>query len=450
MYDSLSRQLELDEGQLCPTGNPENNPEAEVLNEFLSEKGHNTYHSAHSALLKCATVSDLSGSPWTVEKCRKFLDAQQKTLNKAWEKVTSLIKQTKLAKRHWAIDPRIWSDFSNDFAVSQLGDPEVEVEARRRVAEISLSEADSTKTSDVMKKVVERFNKVPETKALRDDATAAAENPAPDIDHDDVATSKGPAKDAEEATSQRKKGKNFKKSRTKEAKLSLLVTDNESIITGGAREEAVAKKLHDETTTTLRNICKTTQLIRFYKAIVSLQTSKEHCCDCCGGSFASITDVAILKDCGHTIFKTCVETSGAEEQTTIEGPTATVHTRTVDQQTCPVNGCKESAGPLNRIPGFRFQGENLIGRKLTRMISIMKDIPSDDQVLLFIQSSHLRDKAVGAMKTANIDFVLANNEGNVKKFRAPDQLLGEQVSARAKPRSKVLVLELGAVQASGL
>lgn len=443
MYDSLSRQLELDEGQLCPTGNPENNPEAEVLNEFLSEKGHNTYHSAHSALLKCATVSDLSGSPWNVEKCRKFLDAQQKTLNKAWEKLESLIKQTILAKRHWAIDSRVWSDFFNDLAVSQLGDPEVEVEARRRVAEISLSEADSTKTSDVMKKVVERFDKVPEIKALRDDATAAAENPAPDIDNDDTAPSKGPAKDAEEATSQRKKGKNFKKSRTKEAKLSLLVADNDSIITGGAREEAVAKELHDETTTTLRNICKTTQLIRFYKAIVSLQTSPEHCCDCCGGSFASITDVAILKDCGHTICKTCVETSGEEEQTTIEGPT-------VDQQTCPVNGCKESAGPLKRIPGFRFQGENLIGRKLTRMISIMKDIPSDDQVLLFIQSSHLRDKAVGAMKTANIDFVLANNEGNVKKFRAPDQLLGEQVSARAKPRSKVLVLELGAVQASGL
>jgi hypothetical protein len=450
MYDGLSKQLELDEGQLCPIGNPENNPETEVLNEFLSEKGHNTYHSAHSALLKCATVSDLSGSPWTVERCTRFIDAQQKTLKKAWEKFTFLIKQTILAKSQCAVNSQIWSVLSTDLAASQLWDPEVEIEARRWIAETSLSEADSIETSDVTRKVVERFSKAPETQTLRDDATAAAETPAPDIDNDDAATRNGPAQDAEKAASQTNKGKIIKKSRTIEAKLPLRLKNDESTIIVGAREAAVAKELHDEMTTTLRNICKTTQLIRFYNAIVSLQTSPTHYCDCCSGSFASTTEVVVLKDCGHTICKTCIETSGAEKQTTIEGLTATVHTGTVDQQTCPAKGCRESAGPLKFIPGFHIQGESLIGRKLTRMISIMEDIPKDDQVLLFIQSSHLRDKAVGAMKSAGIDYVLANNEGNVKKFRGPDQLMGEQVSARAKPRSKVLVLDLGAVQASGL
>lgn len=482
IYYALHCHLKKEHGQLRIMRNTQNDLQVERMNEFLYEKGYNPFH---SSLLKCATVSDLRGFAWSVEKCRSKLQKQQHALDKCWKRLESLTKQTVLAKSQWAVRPSVWADFLRNVFASEFGDYEAMIEARRRMTNISASYetwvgVESKEISDIINQVAERFKKKTETKASRAAAEKAAVEEATnlsatDTDGGDTASSKSLGSDSKGDNAHNGKKKNKKKTLAlKKAKMSLPPADKELMITRGAREQGVAKKLHIDTVAALRIVCETFQRIRFFKAMVTLQTAAEQRCDFCNNTFASMYDVVVLRSCGHILCEICIEAcdsgkqisimvSKAEEQTEIEDADAKEQTVIKAERTCPLEKCNGSTQSGKRIHGRTLNDANDTSRKLTRMIYIIKDTPPDDQVLLFIQWEDLIDKAKRALLSADIGFIWAKSATDVKLFTPPDPLDGPKKwdwkkkkdeekteSQGQKPRPKVLILQLGQVVSSGL
>jgi len=480
MYRTLQCHLESELGQLRTTRNTKNDLQTERLNEFLCERGHNP---SHSALLKCATVSDLRGFAWSVEKCQPKLQKHRNALDKCWEKLESLTKQTVLAKEQWAVRPQVWSEWFEDIFATQFDDHEATTEARRRMTNILASFGSwvkSEETSDVIDKVADRFKKSAETKASRAVAEKAAAEEfdaeeaylsATDIDDSDAASSKSFPSDSKGELAQIVKNKKAKKAHTKK---SLPPADKESIITRSAREQGVAKQLHVETATILRKVCELFQRIRFFTSMVTLQTGSEHGCDFCKKTFPSMTDVVVLIPCGHTLCESCIEVCDLEEQSRVEAPTAEKQASTKGseaeeqagteaQQICPMKECNGTTHWAKRIHGSTINNTDGASRKLTRMISIIKETPPDDQIILFIQWEDLIAKAKRALGFAGIDFIWAQTAKDVESFKPPEpgdapkkkgrkqkgdgDMMGGQ---QDKPRPKVLILQLGDVVSSGL
>ena len=487
IYYALHCHLKKEHGQLRIMRNTRNDLQVERMNEFLYEKGHNP---SHSSLLKCATVPDLRGFAWSVEKCRSKLQKQQYALDKCWKILEFLTKQTVLAKSQWAVRPSVWADFLTNVFASQFGDYEAIIEARRRMTNISASYetwvgVESKEISDVIDQVAERFKKKTETKASRAAAEKAAaekaaieeaaDSSAADTDDGDTASSKSLGSDPkDDNTHNGKRKKKKKEPLLKKARMSLPPADRELMITRGAREQGVAKKLHIDTVAALRTVCETFQRVRFFKAMVTLQTAAEQHCDSCNNTFASMSDIVVLRSCGHILCEICIEAcdsgaqisivaSMAEEQTDIEDSDSKEQTVIKAERTCPLEKCNGSTQPGKRIHGRILNDTDDTSRKLTRMISIIKDTPPDDQILLFIQWEDLIHKAKRALLSADIGFIWAKAATDVKLFTPPDPLDGpkkwgwkkkedeEKTEGQGqKPRPKVLILQLGQVVSSGL
>lgn len=91
---------------------------------------------------------------------------------------------------------------------------------------------------------------------------------------------------------------------------------------------------------------------------------------------------------------------------------------------------------------------NLGGSKISELIKLLQDksrIPEDDQVLLFVQFTELITAVSAALEAAGIKFMtVTSNDRTVGRALADFQNGTEEV------KSKVLILTLGDVTASGL
>jgi hypothetical protein len=184
--------------------------------------------------------------------------------------------------------------------------------------------------------------------------------------------------------------------------------------------------------------------LRFFECVRSLQ--KIHTsihqnepltagCSCakCGETNLSPSKISILSQCGHTVCNECLDIGKDHEDT------------------CLVMGCKAVNKTYQVIEGPEFGVEDdktLVGRhygkKLQDIIRLIKSIPEDDQVLLFVQFIDLMNPITSAMKENSITY-----SSLWKKDDASKILTDFQTNFNPTTKKKVLILSIGDASAAG-
>ncbi|KAI8904617.1 hypothetical protein DFJ77DRAFT_552162 [Powellomyces hirtus] len=102
--------------------------------------------------------------------------------------------------------------------------------------------------------------------------------------------------------------------------------------------------------------------------------------------------LAVLSCCGHTGCSTCLTDSAANQK-------------------CPVAGCEAAARVTNvvlaSVIGAEDENEELTryGKKLSQLVKLIKSLPKDERVLVFVQFDDLMVRVAEALLDANIKFL---------------------------------------------
>ncbi|RHZ71269.1 hypothetical protein CDV55_103969 [Aspergillus turcosus] len=187
----------------------------------------------------------------------------------------------------------------------------------------------------------------------------------------------------------------------------------------------------NEVTTILRNIMSEWVLreraLRFLRTMRMLQTSHEiPACDCCGEEVQSRSDLSILGSCGHVLCKDCAS-------------------KTIRFEECVLDKCRGSGTKFNVISasaasiGYEGDGSTQYGgRKMDKLVEIVKGIPNQERAILFIQFPELIDVASQAFDLAKITHtvITARDTRKIEEFKNGDE--------------KVVILNLNSETAAGL
>lgn len=151
-------------------------------------------------------------------------------------------------------------------------------------------------------------------------------------------------------------------------------------------------------------------------------------CAACGASDLLVGDVSVLAECGHVSCKNCLPTlAGA----------------------CGAGGCNALFGDHEIFPATAFaivqdkKRPKRFGTKIERLVELMKAIPADEQVLLFIQFDHLRNIVQKAFDESGITYAELKTDG-----KAAQTLIDFQ-EANVEDQDKVLFLDIGGASAAG-
>lgn len=185
-----------------------------------------------------------------------------------------------------------------------------------------------------------------------------------------------------------------------------------------------------------------TRALRLYQAVASFQRmtpGARFFCYICRSRKPDPRLFFILGECGHSSCQRCLE-----------------ECRAVDR--CLLPGCSGSVQAYRIIRWSDLgreefkRDDNLFikhgGTKFKEMINLIQDsarIPPDDQVLLFIQFPELMDAASVSLTTAGVPHVMVQ-PGD----RTPTNKITAFQTGTESVKSKVLILNLGDVTASGL
>jgi hypothetical protein len=185
----------------------------------------------------------------------------------------------------------------------------------------------------------------------------------------------------------------------------------------------------DEVTSILRNIMSEWVLreraLRFLRTVRMLQTNQQTPdCDCCREEINSRSDSNVVGSCGHALCKDCA-------------------LKTVRVEECVVDNCRGSGTRFNVISAdlLGFEGDQSTqygGRKMDKLVEIVKGIPNQERAILFIQFPELIDVASKAFDLAKITHtvITARDTKKIEEFK--------------KGNEKVVILNLGSETAAGL
>ncbi|KAJ5823911.1 C-5 cytosine methyltransferase [Penicillium robsamsonii] len=198
---------------------------------------------------------------------------------------------------------------------------------------------------------------------------------------------------------------------------------------------AVEKALSTEVTSHLKQVLEIDREYRFYDHLVGIQTFGTPSCQGCKSDLQEKEDVNVLKTCGHALCKSC---------------TAAAITKL--RKLCPITGCSGQIVQSKIVPGEILVSEDqgIQSSKLNKLVEIVRSVPEDDLVLIFVQISHLLPVASNALKAANIDHRMVtqtNLKGIAEFIEAPKAKKG---TAQVPCRPKALILNLGSSMAAGL
>lgn len=161
-------------------------------------------------------------------------------------------------------------------------------------------------------------------------------------------------------------------------------------------------------------------------------------CSKCGESGLSPDEISILSQCGHTACDTCLQKH--EE---------THYNNLAVKEECLVQGCNaiNKQWQVIKAPELGVEDDSTrtgrhYGKKIEDIIELIHNIPSDEQILLFVQFTDLLDKIVGAFKDKNITY-LSLNKGD------PAETLTKFQTETGAKASRVLILNIGDASAAG-
>ncbi|PWY93181.1 hypothetical protein BO94DRAFT_573354 [Aspergillus sclerotioniger CBS 115572] len=191
-----------------------------------------------------------------------------------------------------------------------------------------------------------------------------------------------------------------------------------------------------EVTTIIRNLIVEWILreraLRFLRIMLLVQTNANiGQCDSCLSELETIQNMDILGSCGHALCTDC-------------------SSETMQMEECTVDGCRGSGKRFNIIKASTLErgevdrGTEYGGSKLDRMIEIVRSVPANERVLLFIQYPELMEVASKALDLAGIKHTLIS---------ATDRQSGKKVEEIQNSNfkdKKVLILNLGGEMAAGL
>ncbi|KOS41539.1 hypothetical protein ACN38_g7593 [Penicillium nordicum] len=210
---------------------------------------------------------------------------------------------------------------------------------------------------------------------------------------------------------------------------------NGNTATGESVWTAVEKALSAEATSLLKQLLDIDREYRFYTHLATIQTVGIPPCENCKINLHEKEDVNVLKTCGHLLCTVCLHTASNQPR-----------------KPCPVFGCSAHIVQSKIVPGETLVGEDqtIPSTKLNKLVEIIRSVPEDELVIIFVQASHLLPVASNALDAADIDhrMVTANNLKGIGDFTDPPKPKKGETEAPSRP--KALILNLGNSMAAGL
>ncbi|OBT84724.1 hypothetical protein VE02_06091 [Pseudogymnoascus sp. 03VT05] len=161
-------------------------------------------------------------------------------------------------------------------------------------------------------------------------------------------------------------------------------------------------------------------------------------CSKCEKTGLSPEEISILSQCGHTACDSC----RAKHEKMFYNNLAA-------KEECLVVGCSaiNKQWQVIKAPELGVEDDSTrkgrhYGKKIEDIISLVKNIPDTEQVLLFVQFTDLLDKIIGAFKDKGITY-LSLDRGD------PAKTLTKFQTETGKEKSKVLILNIGDASAAG-
>jgi hypothetical protein len=178
-------------------------------------------------------------------------------------------------------------------------------------------------------------------------------------------------------------------------------------------------------------------LQKIYTSIRENESLTAGCfCEKCGKASLSPDKVSIFSLCGHTVCNNCLDISkDRDDQCLVTGCDAVNKAYQVIQAT--ELGVEDDTTRVGRH----------YGKKLEDIMRLIKTIPKDDQVLLFIQFADLMDIVTSALEEYNITYSSLSGLG--KKDEAAKILTEFQTNMTTATKKKVLILTIGDASAAG-
>ncbi|KFY20881.1 hypothetical protein V491_03351 [Pseudogymnoascus sp. VKM F-3775] len=161
-------------------------------------------------------------------------------------------------------------------------------------------------------------------------------------------------------------------------------------------------------------------------------------CSKCEKTGLSPEEISILSQCGHIA---CDDCRAKHEKIFYNNLAA--------KEECLVAGCSaiNKQWQVIKAPELGIEDDSTrkgrhYGKKIEDIISLVKNIPDTEQVLLFVQFTDLLDKIVGAFMDKRITY-LSLDKGD------PAKTLTKFQTETGKEKSKVLILNIGDASAAG-
>lgn len=161
-------------------------------------------------------------------------------------------------------------------------------------------------------------------------------------------------------------------------------------------------------------------------------------CSKCEKTGLSPEEISILSQCGHI---SCDDCRAKHEKIFYNNLAA--------KEECLVAGCSaiNKQWQVIKAPELGIEDDSTrtgrhYGKKIEDIISLVKNIPDTEQVLLFVQFTDLLDKIVGAFMDKRITY-LSLDKGD------PAKTLTKFQTETGKEKSKVLILNIGDASAAG-
>ncbi|ODH45084.1 hypothetical protein ACO22_00379 [Paracoccidioides brasiliensis] len=166
-------------------------------------------------------------------------------------------------------------------------------------------------------------------------------------------------------------------------------------------------------------------------------------CSSCFRRLSDPTTLSILGECGHAFCEPCIEIARAKERCRLPACGGNVESfRIIKYSDVAFVDSNENGDGINE------QWQVYGGTKFLELIRLVRNtdkIPADEHVLLFIQFPDLMKAASAALGKANIPHLMIPVNDRMASSKITEFQKGTE-----KVKSKVLILHLGNVSASGL
>ncbi|PGH06832.1 hypothetical protein AJ80_08105 [Polytolypa hystricis UAMH7299] len=186
-----------------------------------------------------------------------------------------------------------------------------------------------------------------------------------------------------------------------------------------------------------------TRALRLLDAVTSFQPNSSTTSFGCHVCFFTSPDpvhFSILGDCGHTVCELCLAKCTLTEECPFHKCTGSVQSFRIVKP--GELGWLKRDGPMDE--SWQAYG----GSKFKELINLLQDasrIAPEDQVLLFIQFADVMEAASAALGTAGIPHLMVGANDRMAAAKITQFQMGTE-----KLKSKILILNLGDVTASGL